>query len=304
MAESLREHRCTWSSINDHVDLRRSPMEILGGPTSTNPPATTLDNISEKNLLIPASKSRRTLRQLKSMVGEPKAYPLPDPSQFQNPSNAAPLPLDPIDDILYPMQSLKKERERSQEPVVCTPAEQPSVPAVESPSRPPSCMGDTDKQPFPGDGKVGVETAKRLKSSGDDSEIEVLTTLEEEEDHVDAEQEKEVQATDTMAKVSSKVVLVYDGEKKFSTAPVDIALNGYATAEGDAIIVVVFLEHIMSPSEFLALAFLSFVFVDACVMWPWEEKCISGEQVLWKQRHDESKRIQIPTETAFLFSLF
>ncbi|KAG0580765.1 hypothetical protein KC19_4G197700 [Ceratodon purpureus] len=252
MADSLRGHRSTWSSISDQVDLRRPAMETFGSMNPSNRPATnrtgSLDHINEKNLLTPPSKSRRTLRQSKSMIGERKAYPLPDPSQFENLINAAPLPSDPVNDILYPMQSLKKEREKSQEvDQVCSPSAQPPMEALKQPSPPASSMGDTDKQPFPGDCKAGVEKAKILGSSVCDSAgIEPLRTVKE-EDHVEVKKEEEVQPTTSMVKASSKVVVVCDGEKKFTTAPVDIALNGYATAEGDAIVVVAFLEHIMSP---------------------------------------------------------
>jgi len=53
----------------------------------------------------------------------------------------------------------------------------------------------------------------------------------------------------------SKVVVVYDAEKKFSTAAVDFALKEFATAEGDAIVVVAFLEHVVCPCESLASLF-------------------------------------------------
>lgn len=259
MADSLRGHRSTWSSMSDQVDLRRPSMETFGSLNSSNRPATnrtgSLDNFSEKSLLTPTSKSRRTLRQSKSMIGERKAYPLPNPSQFETPSNAAPLPSDPVNDILYPMQSLKKEREKSQEVEVCRPVE-----ALKEPASPASSMGDTDKQPFPGVYMAGDEKAKVLESSGTDAtKVTALETLKEEEHVSDMKKEGEVQPTDAMVTASKKVVVVYDGERKFSTAPVDIALEGYATAEGDAIVVVAFLEHIMSPSESLALTFLSFL---------------------------------------------
>jgi hypothetical protein len=65
------------------------------------------------------------------------------------------------------------------------------------------------------------------------------------------------------AEAASRVVVVYDGEKKFTTAPLDVAIKGYVTSEGDAIVVVVFLEHILSPSE---SHFFSSSFYALC--WP------------------------------------
>ncbi|XP_073389432.1 uncharacterized protein [Physcomitrium patens] len=58
---------------------------------------------------------------------------------------------------------------------------------------------------------------------------------------------EDAQSVGHVAKVASKVAVIYNGEKKFTTGPVDIALNRYATSEGDAILVVAFLEHILSP---------------------------------------------------------
>ena len=66
-----------------------------------------------------------------------------------------------------------------------------------------------------------------------------------------------------MKKAPSRLVIVYDGEKKFTTTPLDAAIKGYATFEGDAIVVVAFLEHILSPSE---SHFFSSSFYALC--WP------------------------------------
>lgn len=68
-------------------------------------------------------------------------------------------------------------------------------------------------------------------------------------DSVAVKKAEEVQEAGSRPKASRKVVVVYDGEKKFTTAPLDIAIQRYATSEGDSIVVLAFLEHILSPSE-------------------------------------------------------
>lgn len=48
-----------------------------------------------------------------------------------------------------------------------------------------------------------------------------------------------------------KVAVVYDGEKTFTTTPLEIAIQEYATGAGDEIYIVAYLQHVLSPSKSL-----------------------------------------------------
>ncbi|XP_024391527.1 uncharacterized protein [Physcomitrium patens] len=238
MADPFRGHSFTQSS-GGHLDL---PLENFGNLNSRSRFATNggrLVDSREKSPVNSLSKSRRTLRQT-TFNAEIKAYPLPDPSQFETPS-APTRSSDSINDafILYPMQSFKylvdQDREKPQE-------EDDSV--IYSPPRQHANIFVTDKQPLPTSSNNAPEkTTTRSNSIGNCAEIKPLGTLREE----DVKKKEDVQSIDSRAKMPSKVAVVYDGAHKFTTAAVDIALNGYATSEGDVILVVAFLEHILSP---------------------------------------------------------
>ena len=63
---------------------------------------------------------------------------------------------------------------------------------------------------------------------------------------------------ETLREVTPKiVVVVHDAEKKFSSAALDIAINSHATAEGDTILVLAFMEKFVCDCESLPLFCLS-----------------------------------------------
>lgn len=290
MADSLgpgNQRSTTWSV----EDIRRRSLETPAGSSSipsnrlaTN--GTTLDHDHDKPALVtPASsKSRSTLRQSRSMIvgSVRKAYPLPDPSLFENnnPTTtttaiAAPAPSpaswdDPTHDILYPWQSFKRDAERAASKSLQVVTNPPSPTSTEklqpemglkrpAPSLSTSNIHGGEKQPSsfclglkqPAPPLVNpVVKAQVLNSSSCRSSVEnepvTLRTLPEEV--LASTGRPSLSQVDTTSQ--RKVVVVYDAEsKKFSTAPVDVALKSYAIAEGDTIVVVAFLEHIMSPSE-------------------------------------------------------
>ena len=239
--EDSRRHRFSSSD----VDLQRPTLERFGSVNPSNRPASyrngSLDNTYDRSALFSPSMSRRTRP---SLAGEGlKAYPLPRPSEVDTSSNVAPPPSD-ANDILFPLQSFRRftGREKVDEAVseVRRPSHhQPPTEAFKEPG-PTSSVFDTDKQPwFESDVDKGqiqeVESARH--------EVEELATLRE-EDPVDAQQDDEEESTVVRA---NKLVVVHDAEKKFSTAALDIAINSHAKAEGDTILVLAFLEHVMSP---------------------------------------------------------
>lgn len=85
--------------------------------------------------------------------------------------------------------------------------------------------------------------------SGNSAERDTALGFLQDHDSVAVKKAEEVQEAGSRPKASRKVVVVYDGEKKFTTAPLDIAIQRYATSEGDSIVVLAFLEHILNPSE-------------------------------------------------------
>lgn len=159
------------------------------------------------------SKSRRTLRQSTSMKVERKAYPLPDPKQFESPAAT--------DAILYPLRSFKQLTEKERAAVVDK--------AVNKGEKEPAPKPDVGlKEPVPRSNSVVLSSLpEEVPSSAPVSIVSIIGGLPE--------------------RKASKVVVVYDAQKKFTIAAVDAALREHATLEGDAILVVAFMEHIMSP---------------------------------------------------------
>jgi len=158
------------------------------------------------------SKSKRTLRQSTSMKVERKAYPLPDPKQFESPAAT--------DDILYPLRSFKQLTDRERAAVVDK--------EVNKGEKEPAPKPDVGfKQPAPRSNSVELSSLPEEVPSAPASIVSNGGSLRE--------------------RKASKVVVVYDAEKKFTIAAVDAALREHATREGDAILVVAFMENIMSP---------------------------------------------------------
>lgn len=216
-----------------------------------------------------------------SLVVERKAYPLPDPSQFNIPPSeetideipgdrfdATPgdatdaIPGDATDAILHPMQSLRRstefESERERE---STPREELERDANNLRSPPPQRqplpspalaeLHISDEQPPLPSISENMQKEKIQKSfagNGDGDRIEACKPeeimLQEERVAAPLKPDEEL-----IVNSPSKVVVVYDAEKKFSTTAVDVAINDYAKSEGDVIVVVAYLQHVLSPSE-------------------------------------------------------
>lgn len=194
----------------------------------------------ENSKTLTAFKSMRTIRQ---PVPERKAYPLPDPGQFltTTATTAATPQSDASLDILYPMQSLKRDAEQ----------EKVSHLNLHPDSGP---MGE--KEPAGSFSQAALKLP--LPSPPPDKAPAVVRNL--------AEIVPEEGPEEVPVRKENKVVIVYDGEKKFTTAAVDVALREFAVAEGDAVEVVAFLEHIMSPSEcpLLSSPFFEFLLQHNC----------------------------------------
>ena len=210
-----------------------------------------------------------------SLVVERKAYPLPDPSQFDSPPSEDTIdeipgdridatPGDTTDAVLHPMQSLRRstefEKEREGE---ITPREEleRDVNNLRSPQqqqRQPFSspalaeLHITEEQPPLSSISENMQKEKIQKhfvGYDDGDRIETCKPEEimlQEEERVAAPLKHE---EELIVKAPNKVVVVYDAEKKFSTTAVDVAINDYAKSEGDVIVVVAYLQHVLSPSE-------------------------------------------------------
>lgn len=255
------EHR---SILSDDQAGIRSSSQSFGSSSNLRNHGGTNRSIGslDTNFSATPPKSRRTLRQTHSaLIGDRRAYPLPDPRQFELPGVSG--SWDPTNDILYPMQTLMRfsERERA--------TSRDTVDAVYSPpmQRPLAVIAQhtsihvTDKQPNPSPSRSSPAGKCVSKISvGDSGEDKVTEFLQEQKQDIDARKTTELEVPSVGTEVhdtdstiqpsnSKAVVVVYDGDKKFSIAALDIAISGYATSEGDAIVVVAFVEHILSPSE-------------------------------------------------------
>lgn len=199
--------------------------------------------------LRPAPRSRRTLRpQPRRLSVETKAYPLPDPSQFES-GKVSSLSLDTSDDILHPLQSLmrvtqqEKDSIRARKEFECRSPQQTLSPVRES-----ADLTDINEQQ---DSSISdnLRMDKIQKSFVGNFANTEPEKLHQEALEDDTEEEARMGLDIALARVANKVVIVCNGEKKFVVAPVDIAINDYATSEGDAIVVLAYLQHVMSPSE-------------------------------------------------------
>lgn len=195
--------------------------------------------------LRPAPRSRRTLRpQPRTLSVETKAYPLPDPSEFEN-GKVSSLSPDTSDDILHPLQLLmrvtqqEKDSIRARQEFECRSPQETLSPVHESADP----MDINEQQQSSISGNLRKD---KIQSNFANTEPEKLHPEAVEDD---TEVEARMGLDIVLARVASKVVIVCNGEKKFAVAPVDIAINDYATSEGDAIVVLAYLQHVMSPSE-------------------------------------------------------
>ena len=276
MADSTRTYRSTWS-LSGEDDAFRS-IAAAATTTGNNNKVKrygSFDNSSLGPSSRPPALSRRTLRPMHSLVVERKAYPLPDPSQFDCPPSEDTIdeipgdridatPGDTTDAILHPMQSLRRstgfEREIGKE---FTPREEleSDVNNLRSPQQQPQPLSSpalaelhiSDEQPpllSIAENMQKEKIQKHFVGCGDGDRIETCNKPEEimlqEEERVAAPSKQE---EELIVKAPNKVVVVYDAEKKFSTTAVDVAINDYAKSEGDVIVVVAYLQHVLSPSE-------------------------------------------------------
>jgi hypothetical protein len=275
MADSTRTYRSTWS-LSGEDDAFRSiaAAATTGGNNNKGKRYGSFDNSSLGPSSRPPALSRRTLRPMHSLVVERKAYPLPDPSQFVSPPSEDTIdeipgdridatPGDTTDAILHPMQSLRRstefEKEREGE---ITPREEleRDVNNLRSPQQQRQPLSSpalaelhiSDEQPPLSSISENMQKEKIQKhfvGYGDGDRIETCKPEEimlQEEERVAAPLKHE---EELIVKAPSKVVVVYDAEKKFSTTAVDVAINEYAKSEGDVIVVVAYLQHVLSPSE-------------------------------------------------------
>ena len=195
-------------------------------------------------------QSRRSLRFSNNLLGERKAYPLPHPMQFEKLGVASTPSSNPTDDILHPMQKFmrctEKERRkpRGEDGSPNSPPTQRSMAAMEQSI---SRIHATVTQPSPSLRRCPEQATTVECSAGNCAETEDLGFLH--QDHGAAKKAEHVVGGGPRIKAFRKVLVVYDGEKKFSTAPLDIAINGCATSGDDVILVVAFLEYIHNPSE-------------------------------------------------------
>ncbi|KAG0631963.1 hypothetical protein M758_1G294200 [Ceratodon purpureus] len=234
MADLLRGRNHPAWSASDQVDIHRSSLDSCGGSS-----ASSSDSASSRTTgsLDGYDKSRRSFRHSNNLLLESRqAYPLPHPMQFQKLSVAAPSPSDPTNDVLHStsMRSTEKEGQKWREEADSAKSHfaQRSTAAMEQQN---SSIHATDKQPSPSPRNC-LDQARILEStSGYFADNAIRGFLHERD------------AAVKNAEPSRIVVVVYDGQKKFTTAPLDIAINGYTRSAGDTIVVVAFLEHVLSP---------------------------------------------------------
>lgn len=232
-------------SVSDQEDVLRPSLECFGTSSASSSCSGSLASGSSSC----SDKSwRSSFRHSNHLLVERKAYPLPHPMQFEKHSGAAPPSSDPTNDISRPMPLFmckERQKPRVEYGSANSPCEQPLTAAMEHLS------------PLPRD---CLEQAGVLeRSSGSSAERDALGFL---HDDVTVKKAEEVEEAGSRLRAPRKVVVVYDGEKKFTTTLLDIAIKGYATSEGDAIVVVAFLEHILSPSESHDFTYI------CCTCWP------------------------------------